>query len=257
MLRDAGWDVGTPSYPVEDGTGAGYRNVVAQTRTGDPAHVVLVGAHLDSVPEGPGINDNGSGVAALLQIAQQLGGSPGLPAAVRLAFWGSEEDGLLGSTGYVDGLDDAGRAALALYVNLDMVASPNAGYFVQGGTGRRAKAGPAGSAQVARVLTEELAKVGVTAQGDVLDGLSDYEPFVRAGVPTGGVLSGDDTEKSGAQAKAWGGKAGTPFDPCYHERCDRLDGIDRVALGRFTDAVGASVRRFAASTAPPGQAGEG
>ena len=253
VLRAAGWDVSSPSYEVEGGSGTGYRNVIAQTRTGDPGHVVMAGAHLDSVPEGPGINDNGSGVAALLQIAEQLGGSPDLPATVRLAFWGSEEDDLEGSTGYVDGLDEGQRAAVALYVNLDMVASPNVGYFVQGGTGRDHgsgddEAGPAGSAQVAQVLTEELARVGATAEGDVFDGQSDYDPFIRAGIPTGGVFSGDDTEKTDAQARAWGGEADQEFDPCYHQSCDRLDDVDRVALGRFTDAVDASLRRFAAST---------
>ena len=92
VLRAAGWDVSTPSYEVEGESGTGYRNVIAQTRTGDPGHVVMAGAHLDSVPEGPGINDNGSGVAALLQIAEQLGGSPDLSGTVRLGFWGSEED---------------------------------------------------------------------------------------------------------------------------------------------------------------------
>jgi len=268
VLRAAGWDVSTPSYEVEDpedegpedegpedggAAGSGYRNVVAQTRTGDPDHVVMAGAHLDSVPEGPGINDNGSGVAALLQIAQQLGGSPGLPATVRLAFWGSEEDDLDGSTGYVGSLDDAGRAAVALYVNLDMVASPTVGYFVQGGVGGDRgpgddEAGPAGSAQVAQVLSDELATVGVTAERGVFDGLSDYDAFIQSGIPTGGVFSGDDTEKTDAQATAWGGEAGEVFDPCYHEACDRLDDVDRVALGRFTDAVDASLRRFAAST---------
>ena len=143
-----------------------------------------------------------------------------------------------------------------------MVASPNVGYFVQGGTGRDHgsgddEAGPAGSAQVAQVLTEELARVGATAEGDVFDGESDYDPFIRAGIPTGGVFSGDDTEKTDAQARAWGGQAGEEFDPCYHEACDRLDDIDRVALGRFTDAVDASLRRFAASTAALEQAREG
>ena len=226
--------------------------MIAQTRTGDPGHVVMAGAHLDFVPEGPGINDNGSGVAALLQIAEQLGGSPDLPGTVRLTFWGSEEDDLEGSTGYVDDLDGAERAAVALYVNLDMVASPNVGYFVQGGTGRRDEAGPTGSAQVARVLTEELARVGAVAESDVFDGLSDYDPFIQAGIPTGGVFSGDDTEKTDAQARAWGGQADEEFDPCYHEACDRLDNVDRVALGPFTDAVDASLRRFASTTSELG-----
>ncbi len=250
VLRAAGWDVGTPTYQVEGEPGTSYRNVVAQTRTGDPAHVVMAGAHLDSVPEGPGANDNGSGVASLLQIAEQMGGSPGLPAMVRLAFWGSEEDDLDGSAGYVAGLDRAGRAAIALYVNLDMVASPNAGYFVQGGTGPREEAGPAGSATVAQVLVDELARVGAVADRDGFDGASDFDAFVTAGIPTGGVYAGDEDDKTDAQAKAWGGRAGEEFDPCYHAACDRLDDVDRTALGRFTDAVDATLRHFAASTTP-------
>ena len=248
VLRDAGWDVSTPTYQVEGTSGSGYRNVVAQTRSGDPAHVVMAGAHLDSVPEGPGINDNGSGVASLLQIAEQLGGTPNVPATVRLAFWGSEEDDLDGSAGYVRGLDRAGREAIELYVNLDMVASPNAGYFVQGGTGDRDEAGPAGSAEVAQVLTEELTRAGAAPDPDVFYGDSDYDAFVTAGIPSGGLLAGDEDDKSTAEARKWGGEAHEEYDPCYHQACDRLDGIDRTALGRFTEAVDASLRRFAAST---------
>lgn len=250
VLRAAGWDVDTPTYRVAGRTGSGYRNVVAQTRTGDPEHVVMAGAHLDSVPEGPGINDNGSGVASLLQIAEQIGGSPGFPSTVRLAFWGSEEDGLNGSAAYVDGLDRPGRSAIALYVNLDMVASPNAGYFVQGGTGRPKKAGPPGSATVAQVLVDELARVGAVAERTGFDSESDYDAFVTAGIPTGGVLAGDEYDKTTAQAKTWGGRAGKEFDPCYHAACDRLDNVNRTALGRFTAAVDATLRHFAAATTP-------
>ena len=118
-------------------------NVVAQTRTGNPGSVVVAGAHLDSVPEGPGINDNGSGSAALLEIAVRLGGSPPVANAVRLAWWGAEETGLNGSTAYVTGLPEPERRALALYLNADMIASPNAGYFVHDGDDSdRVGAGP-------------------------------------------------------------------------------------------------------------------
>src|SRR4051794_23973106 len=107
----------------------------------------MAGAHLDSVPDGPGINDNGSGVAALLEIATELGGSPPIDRAVRFAFWGSEEEDLNGSDYYVQSLSAAERDQLALYLNLDMLASPNAGYFVQGGEGHRpSQTGPPGSA---------------------------------------------------------------------------------------------------------------
>ena len=248
VLRAAGWDVSTPTYQAEGRSGSGFRNVVAQTRGGDPAHVVMAGAHLDSVPEGPGINDNGSGVASLLQVAQQLGGSPDLPDTIRLAFWGSEEDELDGSAGYVRGLDQADREAIELYVNLDMVASPNGGYFVQGGTGDGPdETGPAGSAEVAQVLTDELTRVGAAPESDVFYGDSDYDAFVTAGIPSGGLHAGDEDDKSTAEAQKWGGQAREEYDPCYHQACDRIDNIDRTALGRFTDAVDASLRRFAAS----------
>ena len=146
VLRDAGYDVSLPTYPAAVGERGGdrrqvvLRQVVAQTRTGNPGRVVMAGAHLDSVPDGPGINDNGSGVAALLEIATRLGGSPQAVNAVRFAFWGSEEANLNGSTTYVASLPAADRDDLLLYLNLDMLASPNAGYFVQGGVGRRPSA---------------------------------------------------------------------------------------------------------------------
>ena len=138
VLREAGYDVSAPAFRFEDeetGQQVTMRNVIAQTRTGGADHVVMVGAHLDSVPEGPGINDNGSGVAALLETATRLGGSPRLVNAVRFAFWGAEEVDLVGSTEYVASLSAADRNRILLYLNVDMVGSPNAGYFVQGGVG--------------------------------------------------------------------------------------------------------------------------
>ncbi len=102
------------------------RNVIAQTKTGDTHNVVMAGAHLDSVPEGPGINDNGSGVAAILETALQLGASPPeVNYAVRFGFWGAEEVGLYGSNNYVQSLDTEGLKDISLYLNYDMVASPN------------------------------------------------------------------------------------------------------------------------------------
>jgi aminopeptidase S len=155
VLRAAGYDVSTPTYPVRvrGARKVDLRNVVAHTRTGDQQRVVMAGAHLDSVSDGPGINDNGSGVAALLEIATRLGGSPEVRNSVRFAFWGSEEDELNGSTYYVEMLPEGQRDDVMLYINLDMIASANAGYFLQGGEGD----GPAGSAEVARVLADQLA----------------------------------------------------------------------------------------------------
>ena len=109
------------------------RNVIAQTKTGSTADVVMVGAHLDSVPEGPGINDNGSGVAAILETALQLGPSPRVQNAVRFGFWGAEERGLLGSNNYIESLDVDQLKDIALYLNFDMLGSPNPGYFTYDG----------------------------------------------------------------------------------------------------------------------------
>jgi aminopeptidase S len=245
ILRDAGYEVSTPTFPVRN---TNVRNVIAQTRTGNPKRVVMVGAHLDSVREGPGINDNGSGVAALLEIAVRLGGSPPISNAVRFAWWGSEEEGLQGSTHYVETLSEDDRDRIAFYLNVDMVASPNPGYLVQGGKGHGSRSGPAGSATVARVLVEQLAATGITAETTKFEGESDYVPFIDAGIPSGGVLSGDKQEKTTKQAERWGGRADEVFDPCYHRACDRLDNVDSTALDRYTDALAGTVGHFTMST---------
>lgn len=250
VLRDAGFDVTTPAVEMEQrgGRETTVRNVVAQTRTGNAENIVLAGAHLDSVPEGPGVNDNGSGVAALLEIAVRMGGSPGLPNAVRFGFWAAEEHSYEGSEGYVDSLSRGERAAHAVYLNVDMVASPNAGYFVQGGVGTdETETGPPGSDVAGRILAEELAAVGVAAERIEFAADSDFVPFIDAGIPTGGVLTGADNRKTGQQADRWGGKAGVVYDPCYHAACDRLEGIDRTALDRFGDALAGTIVRLAES----------
>jgi Zn-dependent M28 family amino/carboxypeptidase len=227
------------------------RNVVAQTTTGNPDNVVMAGAHLDSVQAGPGINDNGSGTAALLETAVRLGGAPAVTNAVRFAFWGAEEEGLIGSTHYVDGLSDADRQKISLYLNLDMVGSPNAAYLAYDGDNsdnQGAGPGPEGSATVERVLLEQLASTGVAGEGTDFDGRSDYGPFIAAGIPAGGLFTGAEEIKTPEQAQRWGGTAGRPYDPCYHQACDRAEAIDRTALDRNTDAVAGTIARFALST---------
>ncbi len=227
------------------------RNVLAQTSTGNPDNVVMAGAHLDSVAAGPGINDNGSGTAALLETAVRLGGAPGVANAVRFAFWGAEEEGLIGSTRYVQGLSEADRLRIALYLNLDMVASPNAAYLAYDGDNSDnvgAGPGPEGSATVERVLLEQLAAAGVAASGTDFDGRSDYGPFIAVDIPAGGLFTGAEEVKTPEQAQRWGGTAGQPYDRCYHQACDRIDGIDRTALDRNVDAVAGTIARFALST---------
>jgi aminopeptidase S len=249
VLRGAGFQVSTPTYPVSGDVTS--HNVVAQTRTGDPDHVIMLGAHLDSVSQGPGINDNGSGVAALLDIATELGGSPAVRNAVRLAFWGSEEDDMQGSTDYVATLSGVDRARVALYLNLDMLASPNVGYFVQGGRGTgQSEAGPPGSAAVGDVLDDQLTDVGVAPQRVAFDDGSDFVAFIDAGIPTAGVLAGDEQRKTQRQVSLWGGRTGQVFDSCYHTACDTIGNVNATALDRYTHAIAGTVVRLAAPARP-------
>jgi aminopeptidase S len=255
-LSLAGFEVDRPGYPLPKrrrrGGESWCQNVIAQTRTGDPRRIVMVGAHLDSVRKGPGINDNGSGVAALLAIATRLGASPPIGNAIRFAFWGSEEDDLRGSRYYVSTLSRHDRKCIVLYINLDMIASSNAGYFVLGGKGKtRATFGPPGSQRVARVLVEQLAYAGVDARRTRFDCESDYATFIDVGIPSGGVWSGDRKNKTKKQARLWGGRAHEPFDRAYHTRRDRCDELDWTALDRFTRAVAGTLAHFAVSSSRP------
>ena len=213
------------------------RNVIAQTKTGLTSDVVMAGAHLDSVPEGPGINDNGSGVAAVLETALQLGSSPEIHNAVRFGFWGAEELGLIGSRKYIESLDVNALKDIALYLNFDMLASPNPGYFTYDGDQslpldkRGNPVVPEGSAGIERSLAAYLNSAGKTPQDTSFDGRSDYDGFTLAGIPSGGLFSGAENKKTAEQAKLWGGAADQPFDPNYHKSTDTLDHIDRAELG--------------------------
>ena len=168
---------------------------------------------------------------------------------VRFAFFGHEEDDLQGSTGYVEGLSAADRKKIKLYLNVDMVASPNGGYFVQGGKGRdEEEAGPAGSATVGRVLADQLAKTGVT-NPEIIEFVGDDEwPSIEAGIPVGGAENGDADEKTRRQARAWGGQAGEVYDLCFHEACDTIDNVNREVLDRYLRAIAGTVAHFATST---------
>ncbi len=250
VLRRDGFKVSTPTFQSSgDGGGSSgpQRNIIAQTSTGDPAQVVMIGAHLDSVTYGPGIVDDGSGVATLLGIASRLGPKPSVRNAVRFAFFGGEENGGDGSSGYVQGLSADDRNHIKLYLNVDMVASSNGGYFAQGGKGGSPEeAGPPGSATIARVLADQLAKSGVK-DPEIIEFVGDDEaPFIEAGIPVGGAENGDAQEKTAAQARVWGGRAGEHFDPCYHEACDNIDNVNRDVLTHYLRALAATLAYFAA-----------
>jgi len=203
-------------------------NVIAQTPGGDEGRTVMVGAHLDSVPEGPGINDNGSGSATVLEIALQMSRLEIEPRGqVRFAFWGAEELGLLGSKHYVDRLSGDEVDDIAAYLNFDMVGSPN---FV-----RDVYRGPDATEEV---FTDYFASREIRVEvNSALDGRSDHGPFAARGVPTGGLFSGAEGIKTRQEAAAFGGEAGAAHDPCYHRACDDLDNLDEKALDQFSDAA--------------------
>ncbi|MET0452342.1 MAG: M28 family metallopeptidase [Mycobacterium sp.] len=226
------------------------RNVIAQTKTGSAENVVMAGAHLDSVPEGPGINDNGSGVAAVLETAVQLGSSPQVRNAVRFGFWGAEEEGLVGSSEYVSTLDSDQLKDIALYLNFDMLGSPNPGYFTYDGDQSAPPTGgvprvPEGSAGIERTLAAYLRSAGKEPRDTGFDGRSDYDAFTQAGIPSGGLFSGAEEKMTGDEAKLWGGDADQPFDPNYHKGTDTYDHIDRQALEIGGRGVAFSVGLYA------------
>jgi Zn-dependent M28 family amino/carboxypeptidase len=225
--------------------------VLAETQTGRHNNVVMAGAHLDSVPEGPGINDNGTGSAALLEIALQLGSKPKVNNAVRFAWWSAEENGLVGSEYYVQNLDFEQQLDIALYLNFDMIGSPNAGYFTFDGDdsdGVGAGPGPFGSAQIEQAFVDYFEYTGIEIEGRDFDGRSDYGEFILNGIPAGGLFTGAEVVKTAEQANKWGGVAGRAFDPCYHQACDNLGNVDRVALDRNSDAIAFVLGSYAIST---------
>jgi Zn-dependent M28 family amino/carboxypeptidase len=195
----------------------------------------MVGAHLDSVPEGPGINDNGSGTAAVLEAALQLAREPAQRSRrVRFAFWGAEERGLIGSRHHVDALSEEERRRIALYINLDMVGSPNFTRYVQGPAPN--DDGPAAVAR--RELMAEFRERGLSIEERTGTRFgSDDSSFSQKDIPTVGLYTGASGAKSEKQASLFGGTAGRPFDPCYHQACDTIENIDRDVLEQNTQAL--------------------
>jgi acetylornithine deacetylase/succinyl-diaminopimelate desuccinylase-like protein len=205
------------------------RTVLAELRGVRDEQVVMLGAHLDSVIDGPGVNDNGSGVAALLEIARALSGTRP-SATIRLAFWSGEELGLHGSLRYVEALSQRQRDAILVYANVDMIASPNgfAGVYDE-------PTAPVGSSDASRMLRAAVTRNGGTAVPVDLHNGSDHYGFVEAGVATTGVFSGALDPVSVEQAEASGAETGRPADACYHQPCDDLTNID-LGLARVLAA---------------------
>jgi Zn-dependent M28 family amino/carboxypeptidase len=230
------------------------RNVVAQTKTGAPNEVVMVGAHLDGPRAGPGINNAGSGVAAVLETALQMGPLAPVNNAVRFVFWAAEEDGLNGAVDYLFSLNRDQLNDIALYLNFDMLGSPNAGFFTDDGDqsgppGPGVASGdvPEGSAGIERTLSGYLNMAGKRPVDMALNTRTDYHPFLVAGIPIGGMNTGAAQPKTTVQARIWGGQAGVPFDPNYQSARDTIDNINREALAVMASGVAFAVGCYAES----------
>ena len=255
-LQEAGYEVVTQEFEFTSETDsvpfqATSKNVLAETLNGRDDWVVVVGAHLDSVVEGPGINDNGSGSATILEIAIQMAQLEIVPRnKVRFAWWGAEEVGLLGSTYYVEHLSELELENIALNLNFDMLASPNYVRFVTDGDGSDhfGLGGPPGSEVIEEVFLDYFADQGLTTAPWVLVtdfGLSDHASFMNASIPAGGLFSGANGIKTEDEAAIFGGTAGVAYDACYHLACDSFNNTNLVALDELGDAAAHAVLTFA------------
>ena len=251
LLDSAGFTTQQQSFTYNGATGY---NLIADWPGGDTSDTLMIGAHLDSVTAGPGINDNGSGSAANLEVALAVARTGFQPDRhLRFGWWGAEELGLRGSTAYVNSLSAAQKANIGGYLNFDMVGSPNPGYFLYDGDnsdGVGSGPGPTGSAEIEDTLEAYFASIGVPTRGTDFDGRSDYGPFIKAGIPAGGIFTGAEGRKTAAQVTLWGGTTGA-FDPCYHASCDTTANINDTALNRNSDAIASAVWALSAGTEPP------
>ena len=201
-----------------------YPNVEATSKRGDASHTVLAGAHLDSVPAGPGINDDGSGTAFQLELAEQIA-KAGTPPRnrIRFLFFGGEEDGLVGSQYYAAHMSAQDVANSDVMIDTDMISSPNFARLVYDGDGStfgHDVSGPAGSGLIEKQFVDYWKKRGMVSEPIPFDGRSDYVGFVNRGIPSGGVFAGAEAPKTAQQVQWYGGVQGEQLDPCYHEACD-------------------------------------
>ncbi len=241
QLSNAGYEVARQDFAVGPQASA---NLLVE-RTGASDEVVMLGAHLDSVVAGPGINDNGSGVATLLVLAERLAESPDPHRTIRFAFWGAEEGGPFGSQVYVDRLAAAQRDRIVAYLNFDMLGSTNFIRFVYA----ESAAAP-GSSELTSLFASFFEGQGLAWEPIDLTGHADHGAFRSAGIPTGGLFSGGREPKTDAQAAAFGGTGGAPADPCSDAACDTIDNVNNVILDQMADAVAHAVATLAAQPVP-------
>ena len=204
----------------------------------------MVGAHLDSVVEGPGINDNGSGTATILEIAEEMAElgytkKNKLQRQVRFAFWGAEESNLLGSKYYVDNL--SGQPAVEDLRQPELrharLAELRAVRLRRRRVGHSSRRDRPGRRRSRAIFTDYFASQGLASAPTEFSGRSDYGPFIAVGIPAGGLFSGAEGIKTPEEAAIYGGTAGEPYDPCYHQACDDINNLSTKALVEMGDAA--------------------
>ncbi|MEI5133692.1 M20/M25/M40 family metallo-hydrolase [Streptomyces libani] len=240
-LQAAGYTVTEQPCTSGCASGAGP-NVIAEWPQGDATKVYMFGSHLDGVGAGPGINDNGSGSAALLETALTLAEQhPAMAARVRFGWWTDEEQGLNGSDFYVGSLSSAERSKIKAYYNFDMIASTNGGYFINHVTST--------AAQPMKAYWDSL---GLQPEENTEGaGRSDDYSFEQAGIPTSGYAMGAGARKTSAQAAKWGGTANRSYDPCYHQSCDTTGNINATGLNRSVDGIAYTLWNLAVTNSTP------
>ncbi|GAB3305775.1 M20/M25/M40 family metallo-hydrolase [Epidermidibacterium keratini] len=218
-------------------------NILAETATGRDDNVVMLGAHLDGAYEGPGISDNATGSAALLETAVQLAKVNKLNNKVRFAFWGAEELGLLGATHYVNDLVENNPTELdniATYLNFDMVGSPNyiiGVYDADQSTYEAPVEVPEGSIATEAIFTDYFDSIGQPWVDTEFSGRSDYQPFIENGVASSGLFTGADDIKTEEEVAMFGGTAGIQHDPNYHTAADDINNYSPEAMDINSDAI--------------------
>jgi hypothetical protein len=194
QLDRLGYNAEVRAFPMPGGSSA---NVIADYVGGTSAAVrglVLITAHLDSInvaggpsAPAPGADDNGSGAAGLLEIARVLSGRA-TRHDLRLILFGGEEEGLLGSQNYVDGLLAAERDRIRAVINMDMVAvlnTPNPTVLLEGA--------PVSSGQIGDLAAAASTYTSLTVTTSLNPFASDHVPFINAGIPAVLTIEGADS----------------------------------------------------------------
>ncbi|WP_350269887.1 M20/M25/M40 family metallo-hydrolase [Brevibacterium sp. CBA3109] len=226
-------------------------NVIAETKAGDHDNVQMFGAHLDGVADGPGANDNGSGSAALLASAEALAEQPTeADNAIRFGWWAAEEVGLVGSTHYVESLNEAELSKVKSYMNFDMIGSDNyiVGTLDSDGSDVPIPDGvsvPEGSAELEKVFTDYFDTKDQPNVGTDFSGRSDYQAFIDNGIPSSGLFSGADGTKTPEEADMFGGTVGDKHDTNYHQPTDTIENVSRESLDIFSPAIAYAVHTLA------------